>query len=390
MQAGDLSLDVAEAQQRAVDILDQLVRFPTLSGETNLDMIAFVTRYLADHGVVSSISHDESGLRANLYATIGPEIDGGVLLNGHTDVVPVEGQEWSSDPFELRIVDDRLYGRGSVDMKGFLACMLAMTPEFKAMPLARPVHLSMCYDEENGGFGAPVLAGDIVSKTWRPSVAIVGEPTEMRMVGAHKGGLELRTEVTGFAAHACDPSKGVNAIMIAADMIAHLRKLAHDLSGRIDSESPCDPPHVTINVGTVHGGAARNVVAGDCAFDWEIRPTRSGQAETLLEEINNHFTTSLTPVGASFQTTVEAVVPPLMYDPQSAAAQLVGKLTGMNSVGAVSFGTDAGHFQANGMSTIVFGPGSIDQAHKPDEFIELEQIRQCLRFLHKLGGELSA
>jgi len=379
---------LTDVHQRTLVLLDRLVAFRTMPGETNRELIDFVRDYLHGHGIVSSLSSDETGERFNLFATVGPEVDGGVMLNGHTDVVPTEGQEWTGDPFRMRRVDGRLIGRGTVDMKGFLACALAMVPEFAAMPLARPVHVSMCYDEEIGGFGAPVLAQDIVGKAYRPALAIVGEPTRMAIVAAHKGGLEMRTEITGRAAHACDPDKGISAISIAASMIDHLRVVAERLASSPDPDCPFEPPHATINVGTIHGGAARNIVAGDCAFDWEIRPTRAGEAEQLLAEIEAYARSRILPAGAEMTTNIEARVPPLSYDPGSKAVALVRLLTGQNAVETVSFGTDAGHFEAVGMSTVVFGPGSIDQAHKPDEFITEEQIRACLAFLFRLGHSL--
>jgi acetylornithine deacetylase len=379
----------------AVQVLERLVAFESISARPNLDLVGYVREYLAARGVTAHLSYDDARARANLHATIGPAVDGGVVLNGHTDVVPVEGQVWTSDPFTLTERDGRLHGRGAVDMKGFLACMLASVPAWQARPLKRPIHVSMCYDEEIGGFGAPVLVEDMGRTAPRPSVAIVGEPTGMRIVSGHKGGFEMRTMITGFEAHASDPRKGANAIVSAARFIAMLDDLGRELAAAPRVGSPFDPAWTTISVGTIHGGAARNIIAGSCVFDWELRPVPGDDGTALIARIDDYARTVLLPEmraaspAADIRTVTEACVPPLNHEDAREAVALLCELTGQNSADVVSFGTDAGHFCNAGISTVVFGPGSIDQAHKPDEYIERSQIDACMSFLDRLGDRLA-
>ena len=381
---------------RTKKILADLVRFESLSGQSNLDMIDYIQSYLADHEIEASISFDETGKRANLFATIGPKVDGGVLLNGHTDVVPTRGQVWSHNPFDLREIDGRLYGRGAADMKGFLACMLAMVPQFNQNPLKRPIQISFCYDEETGGFGAPILANDIIAKGAKPSVAIVGEPTQMRLVTGHKAGFEMRTEFKGFSVHASDPRKGANAVEYAARYILKILEIGRRLAANPYEGSPFDPPFATFNVGHIEGGTARNITADYCAIDWELRPIPGDDGRALLDEVQAYVDEILLPQmravspEAAINVTCEADVPALWADESSAAVQLIHQITGLNHSEVVSFGTDAGHFEQVGISTVVFGPGSIDQAHKPDEFIELSEISNCLRFLERIAEHLSS
>lgn len=379
----------------AVSVLERLVGFESLSARPNLDIVGYVRDYLAALGVAAHLSFDDSGHRANLHATIGPLVDGGVVLNGHTDVVPVDGQAWTSDPFRLIERDGRLYGRGAVDMKGFLACMLASVPVWQAKVLSRPIQISMCYDEEIGGLGAPILVDDMGRTAPRPRIAIIGEPTGMRIISGHKGGLEMRTVITGFEAHASDPRKGVNAIICAARFIAMLDDLRRDLASRPRAGSPFDPAWTTISVGTIHGGAARNIIAGTCAFDWEIRPVPGDDGDALIARVADYARTVLLPEmraaspAAAIETEIEARVPALNDEDAREAVALLSELTGQNSAEVVAFGTDAGHFCNAGISTVVFGPGSIEQAHKPDEFIERSQIAACMSFLDRLGDRLT-
>ncbi|MEX3009783.1 acetylornithine deacetylase [Hoeflea sp. TYP-13] len=375
----------------AKEILSRLVAFESVSGRPNLEMIDYIRSYLDGFGIASSISHDDTGKRANLYATVGPAVDGGVVLNGHTDVVPVTGQNWTSDPFALAERNGRLYGRGAVDMKGFLACMLAMVPVFKAQDLNQPIHISFCFDEEIGGFGAPILVDDIESKPMRPRAAIIGEPTSMKLITGHKAGLELRTEITGLEAHASNPTKGSNAVETAALYIARILETGRRMAANPVVNSPFDPPFCTVNVGRIEGGAARNITAGSCSFDWEIRPVPGEDPHAILAEITSYADAALLPSmqktapHARILTIVEAEVPALNADENSDAVSLIRELTGLNSGSVVAFGTDGGHFERAGISTVVFGPGSIDQAHKPDEYVEISQIEQCLSFMHKLA-----
>ena len=387
----------------AIDILNNLVAFKTISSLNNLAFIDYIKQYLASHGVDSFISYDETGERANIHGFVGPAVDGGVVLNGHSDVVPVEGQEWTSDPFQLAIRDERVYGRGAVDMKGFLACMLASVPVWQQKNLKRPIHISICYDEENGGFGAPVLVADLHGKVPRPAAAIIGEPTQMQIIAGHKGAVEMRTVFSGLEAHSSDPRKGVSAISYAVKLINYLEQLALEAAEEAEeaeeadengSQSPFNPPFPTISIGTIHGGAARNIVAQHCALDWEIRPTNFAQGQDLMAKINKFVETQLlvdmkaTFPDAGIEMITEANVPALDPERSQDAVGLIKTITGLNSCDVVSFGTDAGHFCNDGISSVVFGPGSIDQAHKRDEYIELSQIDACLAFLDKLGDHL--
>lgn len=379
----------------ALLMLDRMVAFETISARPNLDLIRFVEQYLSQEGIPSHICHDETGERANIHAMIGPAVDRGVVLNGHTDVVPVDGQRWASNPFRLTERAGRLYGRGAVDMKGFLACMLAAIPVWKQKPLKRPIHISMCYDEEIGGFGAPILLADMARTVPRPSVAIVGEPTGMRIITGHKGAFEMRTEVTGFEAHASDPRKGANAILFAARFISYLEQRACELAAAPDPESSFDPPFATISVGTVHGGIARNIIPGSCAFDWELRLIPGTDGEALIAGICDYASGTLLPElrrqypGADIRIQTQAKVPALDHQNSHEAVALLTEITGLNNTDVVSFGTDAGHFGNAGISTVVFGPGSIEQAHKPDEYIELSEVGRCMAFLDKLGDRLA-
>ncbi len=388
-------IDMEDRVNSAIAILDRLVAFESLPGQPNLDLIAYVSDHLAEAGIESALSLDDSGGRANLHAWIGPAVDGGVVLNGHTDVVPVDGQAWTSDPFRLTRRGGKLYGRGSVDMKGFLACMLAAVPVFQSHPLVRPVHLTFCYDEEIGGLGAPHLVARMMAECPRPAIAIIGEPTGMRIVSGHKGGFEMRTEITGLAGHAADPRRGVNALVFAGRFIARLEAMAVNLAGAARENSGFDPPFSTVNVGTLKGGTARNVIAGHCIMEWELRPIPGEDGLAILEEIDRFAREDLLPEmqalspEASIVTVAEAVVPGLDPADAAAAVALVGEITGSDSTECVSFGTDAGHFCQSGISTAVFGPGSITRAHRPDEFIEESEIAACLAFLDKLALRLA-
>ena len=381
--------------ESSIESLDKLVGFETISGRSNLDFVDYFRGQVEAQGGVCFVSLDETGKRANLHSIIGPSVDGGVVLNGHSDVVPVEGQNWSSPPFALTRRGDHLYGRGSVDMKGFLACMLAAVPMWQQKQLKKPIHISICYDEEIGGFGAPVLVADMAETVPRPAVAIVGEPTGMKMVTAHKGGLELRTMITGLDAHSSDPRAGVNAIFYAARFIARLEEIGHRLAADGEQDSVFEPPYSTVNVGAIEGGAATNIVAGTCSFKWEVRPVPGFDGRKVVAELEDFARRELLPQmqkgspAADIKTIVEADIPGL--DPQQAkpAVDLVTAITGLNSTCAVSFGTDAGHFAQGRMSTLVMGPGNIDRAHKPDEYIKVSELEDCLKFFDRLGDELA-
>jgi len=381
--------------EETISVLKRLVAFKTLPGETNLDLVGYAKSYLADRGIESHLSFDETGKRANLSAVVGPLVDGGVVLNGHTDIVAVEGQAWSADPFTLIRRDGRLFGRGAVDMKGFLACMFASAAMFRDAGLSLPVHLTICYDEEIGGFGAPVLVSDMLENGPRPAVAIVGEPTRMRLVSGHKGGYEMRTEFTGHACHSSDPRKGVSAVQYAGRFVAHLSDLAEEMAAHPRPGSRYDPPYTTLTIGLIQGGTALNIIAQNCTVGWEMRPVPGEDGAAIIAGIERHAKETLLPAmqavapEASIVTTTLADIPGLDDREAEKAVALVSGVTGRNDTEVAPFGTDAGHFCAAGISTVVFGPGSVDQAHRPDEFIDISEIESCLTFFDRLAARLA-
>ncbi len=380
---------MAATLNSALDLLDDLVRFPGLPGQSNLDIAGYIQAYLKDHGVYSELIFDDSGERANLLATIGPAVDGGIALSGHMDVVPVDGQAWTRPAFELTRDAGRVYGRGAVDMKGFLACALAVVPELVTAPLKRPVHLAFTYDEEPGSIGAPGLARHFVATGMKPAAVIVGEPTEMKVIAGHKGGFEHCTRFTGVAGHSSDPARGVSAIHYAARFITFLERLGQEFAANPLPDSPFHPPYNTVNVGTIGGGAGRSIIAEDCTLDWELRvtPPDDGIAAMLrIEAFLNDLEAQMKAAfpQASIVTEEVSNYPGLRFDPGSSALDVVRQLSGENGFTAAPFGTDAGCFDREGLPSVVFGPGSIEQAHIPDEYIETAQIEACLAFLGAL------
>lgn len=380
----------------SVDMIRRLVAFDTTSRNSNLDLIHFVRDYLAGFGVESRLIHDDSGQKANLYATIGPDDRPGIALSGHTDVVPVDGQDWSSDPFTVEQRDGRLYGRGTADMKSFVAVAVALVPEFVARPLKTPINLAFSYDEEVGCFGVHSIIGHLRGKGVAPRLVIVGEPSSMRVVNAHKGVRTFTTTVTGLEAHSSATDRGVNAIFYGARLIAFLECLAEELRDRGDASGGFDLPYSTISVGIVNGGTALNIIPGSCRFVWECRllPDQDGDeivnrfeafaARTLLPEMRRVFDR------ASIVTEQRVKVPGLRPEEGSDAETLVMALAETNRTHAVSYATEAGLFQEADIPTVICGPGNIAQAHKPDEFIALEQVQACEAFMRRLLNRVCA
>jgi acetylornithine deacetylase len=374
----------------AREMLARLVAFDTTSAKSNLALIDFVRSHLAAHGVESRLTFDDGKAKANLYASLGPAEAGGVVLSGHTDVVPVEGQPWSSDPFSLREADGRLYGRGSADMKGFIALLLALVPEILAAGLKHPVHIALSYDEELGCLGAPRMIADIAANLPQPALAVIGEPTRLRLGNRHKGCYGYRLEVTGRDGHSSAPDRGVNAIAHAAEAIAFLGRLADRFRREGPFDPGFDPPHTTLNIGEIEGGTAVNIVARTCRLGWEFRPIPATDPKAVEEEVRRFVEGDLAPrlkakapeAGVSLRAS--CAVPPLVPKPGSAAEALVRRLTGANEAIGISFGTEAGQFQEIGLDAVVCGPGSIEQAHKPDEYIELSQLAEGEAFLRRL------
>ncbi|GAB4355080.1 MAG: acetylornithine deacetylase [Kiloniellaceae bacterium] len=376
-------------QTRAM--IDRLVGFDTTSAKSNLALIDFAQDYLESQGARCRRTTNPEGSKANLFASFGPETAGGVVLSGHSDVVPVDGQPWDSDPFTVVERDSRLYGRGTADMKSFLAVALALAPDFAARPLQRPLHIAMSFDEETGCLGVGHLIDDIAANLPPPAMVIVGEPTAMRIVNGHKGCYVFETRVRGKAAHSSQPSHGGNAIVAAARLIAFLEELTEEKRRNAAADSPFDPPYSTVNVGEIAGGTAVNIVAQDCRFGWDLRTVPGDDVAASIAAFRAHTETVVLPIlrrfapDATIETVQKAGVEPLAPEDDGAAETLVRRLSGFNAAaGVVSFGTEGGLFQRAGLSTVVFGPGSIDHAHKPNEFIALDQVAACEDFMLKL------
>jgi acetylornithine deacetylase len=379
----------------AIALLERLVSFDTDSDKTNLPLVDFVEAWLRQRGVEVSRAPNPTGDKAAILATIGPKVDGGIVLAGHTDIVPVTGQKWTSDPFALRVDGERLYGRGACDMKGFDAIALAMIPHFQAADLQRPVHILLSYDEETTCLGSLDFIARFGKDLPRPAAVIVGEPTMMSVVDGHKSIATFMTTVTGFEAHSSNPALGANAVQTACEIVTEIGRIAQAYENE-RRNARFDPPYSTLHVGTIHGGTARNILARECAFHWEFRGLPGADTMAALRQIQAYVDEIALPrlrrfvQGPDVETIVEVDIPGLDPEPGSAAESLVLKLTGANQTKAVSFATEAGQFQTVGLPTIVCGPGSIEQAHKPDEFISLAQIDAGIAFLARLAAELSA
>jgi acetylornithine deacetylase len=377
--------------RQAIDILERLISFPSVSARSNLDLIQWIRDCLADHEIRSDLVPAPDGQpKANLWASIGPDAPGGLVLSGHTDVVPVEDQPWTSDPFTLTARGGRLYGRGTSDMKGFIALCLALVPEMLARPLRVPIHFAFSYDEELGCLGAPHLIAELGRRFRKPALAIIGEPTELKLGTRHKGCYSFETEITGRDGHSSQTHKGANAIVAAAEIVAELDRIAEELKSSPFNDVNFEPPHPTINVGRIAGGTAINIIARHCAVHWDFRATPGADPGLVLPRLEAFIADRVLPrlrrvaPEATIVTTPRAKVPPLADEPGGAAETLVKFLTGANATIGLAFATEAGQFQQAGLSAIVCGPGSIQQAHQPDEFIERSQLEAGEEFLRKL------
>ena len=388
-----------DLQATAEAILADLVSFPSLSGTPNGAIVNYIKDYLEGFEISVILDAHEDGERLNLFATIGPHIDDGILLSAHTDVVPAHGAGWSRDPFILHKENGRLYGRGTVDMKGFLATALALAPVFKKAEkdLQIPLHYAFTFDEEVGSFGAAKMPAFLQKHQIRPAIAIIGEPTDMQPFIGHKGGLELIAEFHGTAGHASDPRGTVNTLYYAARLISFIEAKAKALAARPHPQSPFDPPFSTISVGKIEGGEARNIIPNSCRFLWEIRPLPEDDVHAILADIQHYVDQNLLPemtaihAEAKIDLIIDSWCPGMKVRPDSAAAALVARLWTNTRPQVVSFGTDGGHFQSAGLETIVFGPGNMNEMHKPNEFITCEAIADGLQFLialreYMIGG----
>ena len=375
-----------------IEMIGKLVAFDTTSAHSNLSLIDFVAGYLNGHGIACETIPDPTGTKANLVATFGGDrtVGGGVVLSGHTDVVPVTGQTWTTDPFAAVEKNWRLYGRGTADMKSFIGVALALVPEFLAQPLATPVQLALSYDEEVGCLGAPSLVKTLAKKSGASTIVIVGEPTSMRVVTAHKGIRSFRTTVTGTEAHSSAPDDGDNAIMHGAKLVGFLRGLARDLRGSDDLDPEFGTPFASINVGRIDGGTAVNIIPKTCTIHWEYRPLPGTDEDEVINRFHT-FTSEewLPPLEAEAQdirieTVAVAHVPAYQAEPNSLATSLALDLAATNLTAKVSYGSEAGIFQGGGFSTVLCGPGDIADAHIPNESIALSQIDDCVAFMRRL------
>ncbi|CAN5349744.1 acetylornithine deacetylase [soil metagenome] len=376
----------------AIAMLARLVAFDTTSRRSNLELISFVEAYLAEHGVPSRRVPNADGTKANLFASIGPMIPGGVVLSGHTDVVPVDGQPWTSDPWVLTPRDDgKLYGRGTCDMKGFVALALAAVPDFQRASIRRPIHLALSYDEEVGCLGAPDMIASIVREVPAPRLVVVGEPTNMEAVSGHKGIASFRVTVNGREAHSSLTHLGVSANMAAIRLMAYLVELSEQLERDADPASPFLPKGATLTIGQVNGGTAVNILARECVFLFDLRTPPGMDPKALLtnffalaEQMNLDLKARAPEAGVKVE--IRAITPPLAPEPNGAAEAFARRLTGDNGpTRAVSYAAEAGQFQQAGYSTVICGPGSIDQAHQPNEFVEVVQMERGAAFMRRLA-----
>jgi|TARA_B110000438_G_scaffold112635_1_gene110556 acetylornithine deacetylase len=373
----------------SIKILKDLIEFRTISGEDNSSLINYCDEILKKLGATSFKTFDDEKKRVNLFATLKAKKSNGkkpIILSGHTDVVPVS-KGWSTDPFKATIRGDKLFGRGACDMKGFIACTLAYAPIYSKSKLDRDIHFSFTFDEETACQGAPILIEELKKKGIKDGICIIGEPTNMKIIDAHKGCYEYTTYLKGLAGHSSAPQKGVSAVEYASRYVNKLIELRKKLKERTPKNSIFDPPHSTLSIGGIFGGIAHNVIADKCHINWETRPVVKEDAIFLNSEIDKYANEVLLPEmkkifpKSSIEKKIIGEIIGFDRDVKSDACELISSLTGDNSRQVVSFGTEAGLFQEIGISTVVCGPGSIEQAHKIDEFIVLDELKNCLKLL---------
>ena len=378
-------------------ILSELIKFQTVSGTSNLKLIEYCEKRLGKLGATSFKTFDETKKRVNLFSTIAGKQKlngGGIILSGHTDVVPASAKEWSSNPFVATEKNNKVYGRGSCDMKGFIACALAVAPYFASQNLKKPIHFSFTYDEETACQGAPIMIRELKKRNINCSICIVGEPTSMKAIQAHKGCYEYSTHFTGLAGHGSAPDKGVSAVEYAVRFINKLMELREELKKRVPKNSVFTPPYSTLQIGRIKGGLARNVIADQCVVDWELRPVVPEDGKFVNESIETYVKDVLLPEmkkvypKANIEKEIIGEIIGFAKEEKSDAVNLACNLTGDNSQDVVSFGTEAGLFQEIGISTVVCGPGSIEQAHKIDEHVSFEQLKLCLKMLINLKEKI--
>ena len=374
-----------------LEMIERLIGFDTTSRNSNLELIAWVQNYLDNLGIGSELVHDETGHKANLYATLGPLDIPGIALSGHTDVVPVDGQPWDSDPFTVTRRDDRLYARGTCDMKSFIAICLALAPEFLERKIRIPLHFAFSYDEEVGCLGVRGLLQKLADRPVKPLACIIGEPTSMKVISGHKGKLSMRCHVHGKEAHSSLINQGVNAVEAAAEAIAYLKSMARRHRDQGPYNEDYNPHYTSVHTGTVHGGTALNIVPLGCSFEYEFRHLPGDDPEALQSELTAHIENNIVPEmkavdpNSGFEFEPMSRIPGFHVEEDAEITQLAKSLSGTNSTGKVSFGTEAGLFQTMaGIPSVICGPGSIDQAHKPNEYIDIEQVARGEEFIRKL------
>lgn len=371
-------------------LLADLVAFDTTSRESNLALIDFVCQYLQEFGVTCELIHNAERTKANLFATIGPADVPGIVLSGHTDVVPVDGQAWSFSPFELSEEGGKLYGRGTADMKGYIACVLALVPRLVQTPLRIPVHIALSYDEEVGCLGVRSLLEELRQRPVKPMLCVIGEPTELKPVLGHKGKVAVRCDVRGAACHSAHAPSGVNAIEYAARLIAELGRLGEALQVPQARDERFDPPFSTVQVGVIGGGTALNIVPQNCRFDFEVRSLPSLDRRQLPQALADYARATLLPAmqaisgQSDIRFTELSSYPGLDIAVQSQAAEWIAQFSGSREFGTVAFGTEGGLFDLAGIPAVVCGPGSMDQGHKPDEFVSIEQLAGCDAMLERV------
>jgi acetylornithine deacetylase len=377
--------------ERIRRLLADLIAFDTVSDRSNLSLIAYIENYLASFGITGRRTLDDTGQKASLWATIGPKDRQGIVLSGHTDVVPVAGQSWTSSPFELAERDGRLYGRGTTDMKGFVAVCLAMVPEIRRADLTMPIHLAFSYDEEVGCVGVRPLLRELSFAPIRPLACFVGEPTQMQVVIGHKGKHAVRATFRGHACHSSLAPTGVNAVEYAAELITEIRRRAIQLATQGQRDEMYDIAHTTLLTSIVQGGTALNIVPDHCAVEFEARGLGTNESKSVTDAIVAWATAEIEPAmrrtepgcGVDFEQILE--YPALEMPPGHSLVTLAKQLAGRNSHAKVSFGTEAGLFVSiAGIPTVVIGPGSIEQAHKPDEYVKLSELLDCAGFIERL------
>lgn len=375
--------------------VSRLVAFDTTSSRSNLALIEDVEDYLGGLGIETIRVENDDGSKSNLYAVVGPKVEGGVVLSGHTDVVSVDGQDWKTDPWTVVEKDGKLFGRGVADMKSFSAIGLSLVPEMLNAGLKRPIIFALSYDEEVGCLGAPRMIAEIIDQVPMPSAVIVGEPSNMRVIDGHKGIGSFRVTVTGYTTHSSQTDRGVSAVEAAARLIGKIADMRAARAAQADKDSPFDPPYSTMTVNVVHGGTQLNIMAGEAWFEWDLRVVPGDSREDIIEEFTDYAKgveaemRSKAP-GCRVEITQMTNAPFLAPSPVNPAADLAKAITGHNSTDVVAYAAEAGQFQGAGLSVVICGPGSIDQAHQPNEFITIDQIREGTMFIRKLIDRMSA